>query len=182
MGIVTLIVSVYVTRRIDKAQIQRLVDAYEIIQGARNMSRPVVAAVCHGFKNDEIKFLLVRTKGGNRWTFPKGHVEPEPPEPPWAAAKREAAEEAGVSGSIDNEPFAHYPHSKGEHAREVVVAAYLMAVESENKPHEPGRAPEWFTPEQAMRKLAEGRLERYNLEYRRVIREALDVINSKTDR
>jgi hypothetical protein len=35
-----------------------------------------VAAVCYRVRNDEIEFLLVRTRGTGRWTFPKGSAEP----------------------------------------------------------------------------------------------------------
>jgi 8-oxo-dGTP pyrophosphatase MutT (NUDIX family) len=145
------------------------------------MPRPVVAAVCYSHRSGEIEFLLVRTKGGKRWTFPKGHVEQEPPELPWVAAKREAREEAGVSGSIETKPFTHYPYHTGGRKHEMMVAAYLMRVEWEGTPKEPYRKPQWFTPELAMKKLAERRKEKYKLEYQRVIREALARIDRKID-
>lgn len=179
IGMIALILTVFATRRIDKAQIERLNDAYKIIEGGRDISRPVVAAVCYRPRNGEIEFLLVRTKGGKRWTFPKGHVERDPPEMPWVAAKREAGEEAGVSGSIETVPFTHYTYYKGAHTHEVVVAAYLMTVESKRKPDESYREPQWFTPELAMKKLAERRHEKYIHEHHRVIREALASLNRK---
>jgi len=137
------------------------------------MPAPVVAAICYRRRNGKIEFLLVRAKGGDYWTFPKGHVEKEPSELPWQAAQREAGEEAGVSGAIETEPFTSYAYGKNN-GREDDVAAYLMSVESERKPDEPEREPQWFSPESAIEKFAEGRREeKYLREHERVIREAL---------
>mgnify|MGYP001205396574 CR=1 FL=1 len=138
------------------------------------MARPVVAAICFRRKDGKIEFLLVRTTGGEYWTFPKGHVERKEVATPWAAAQREALEEAGVSGTIEKESFTSYSYSKGKHGREDVVAAYLMSVESQDKPDEPKRKPRWYTPVDAITKLAKGgREEKYALEHLRVIAEAL---------
>jgi 8-oxo-dGTP pyrophosphatase MutT (NUDIX family) len=137
------------------------------------MPAPVVAAICYRRRNGKIEFLLVRTKDGKFWTFPKGHVEKEPSELPWKAAQREAGEEAGVGGAIETEPFTSYAYGKSD-ARQDIVAAYLMSVESERKPDEPEREPQWFSPERAIEKLAAGdREEKHRREHERVIREAL---------
>lgn len=138
------------------------------------MSKQVVAAVCYRRRNGEIEFLLVRTKNGEYWTFPKGHVEHEPPELPSDAASREACEEAGVGGSIETEPFIYYKYYKDKDGHEDVVAAYLMLVESEGMPNEPNRDPQWFTPEAAMKKLVKHRREKkYVREHQRVVKEAM---------
>ena len=138
------------------------------------MPKPVVAAICYRRKSDKIEFLLVRTKSGKQWTFPKGHVEPDPPEMPWDAARREAYEEAGIFGSIEKEPFTHYTYYKGKKNHEDKVAAYLMSVQSESNPIEPDRNPHWFTPEQTIEKLAVNRPEKkYRLEHERIVKEAL---------
>jgi 8-oxo-dGTP pyrophosphatase MutT (NUDIX family) len=137
------------------------------------MARPVVAAISYRRKNGKIEFLLVRTHGGRYWTFPKGHVEKEPLELPWQAAQREACEEAGVSGTIETEPFTSYAYSKGEHVEDDNVTAYLLSVESQRKPDEPERKPRWFTPEEAVKKLGKGRANKYAREHERVIEEVL---------
>ena len=55
-----------------------------------------------------------------------------------------------------------------------MVSADLRPVESERKPDEPDRAPRWFTPELAMKKLAQHRQEaNWAREHERVIPEAL---------
>jgi len=176
IGVFALVISLIAARRIDKAQMSRLNEAYEIVTETKennDMSQQVVAAVCYRRKNSEIEFLLVRTKNGKHWTFPKGHVKQKPPEMPWFAASREAGEEAGVSGSIEKELFTCYAYRKGKKAKEDVVAAYLMLVESERKPHEHGRDPQWFTPELAVKKLAKRREEKYVREHQRVVQEAM---------
>lgn len=132
-----------------------------------------VAAVCYRRVGDSVEFKLVRTRGGRRWTFPKGHVERG--EEAWTAAQREALEEAGVRGRIEPEPFTVYPHEKrtsdGRRV-ELMVAAYLLHVESETDTPEPGRDPTWFPPDQAKQKLAQGRSPRYQQAYSHVIDEA----------
>jgi 8-oxo-dGTP pyrophosphatase MutT (NUDIX family) len=132
-----------------------------------------VAAVCYRRVGQSVEFMLVRTTGGNHWTFPKGHVEAG--EAPWAAAQREALEEAGVRGGIESTPLTLYPHEKhtsGGRAVELTVAAYLLHVESEADTPEPGRDPTWFPPEQAKQKLAENRRPQYQQAFSRVIDEA----------
>jgi 8-oxo-dGTP pyrophosphatase MutT (NUDIX family) len=62
-----------------------------------------VAAVCYRVNRErEVEFLLVRTARG-RWTFPKGGVDGDATAA--AAAAREAFEEAGVRGRIEQSSF-----------------------------------------------------------------------------
>ena len=148
IGIIFLYILTTTTRRIDKAQIERLVEAYEIITERKegdSMSMPVAAAICYRRKNKSIEFLLIRTKGGKRWTFPKGHVKSDPPELLWKAAEREAGEEAGAIGKIDKTPFTHYAYYKEGSNQGENIAAYLMSVEEPlRKTEEPKRKPQWF--------------------------------------
>jgi 8-oxo-dGTP pyrophosphatase MutT (NUDIX family) len=176
-GIAALILSVYAARRIDEAQMKNLVQAYAIITEGKeqmDMAQRIAAAVCYRRDENGIEFLLVRTKGGKHWTFPKGHIKVKQAEAPWQAARREAGEEAGVDGDIDHEPFARYAYIKGKNSREEMVAAFLMRVTSEREPDEPQRTPRWFPPEAAVQKLSEGRREeKYIAEHRQVIDAAL---------
>jgi 8-oxo-dGTP pyrophosphatase MutT (NUDIX family) len=139
----------------------------------------VVAAVCHRSVEGAVELLLVQTKGGDRWTFPKGHVEPG--EQPCEAAAREALEEAGVEGDVASTPFAHYryPATRAEEG-ESLVAAYLLAVARQGSPAdtERGRDPTWVAPDEAMRLLAAGGREReYAEEHARVVREAVATLS-----
>jgi 8-oxo-dGTP pyrophosphatase MutT (NUDIX family) len=75
-----------------------------------------VAAVCYRVRNDAhngtIEFLLVRTRGGGRWTFPKGSAEPGLTQA--QAAALEAFEEAGVHGRIEEASFARYRRKRDD--------------------------------------------------------------------
>jgi 8-oxo-dGTP pyrophosphatase MutT (NUDIX family) len=139
------------------------------------------AAVCYRRVGGSVEFLLVRTKGGARWTFPKGHIESG--EPAWRAAEREAREEAGVRGRIASQPLAIYPHKKrlsdGRRV-ELLVAAYLLEVKAAGDTPEPGRDPTWFSPDQARQKLAEKRPPRYQDAYSRVLAEACRQLEGDT--
>lgn len=117
------------------------------------------AAVCYRVRDGRIEFLLVRTKNGTYWTFPKGHVEPG--ESGAAAARREAGEEAGVTGRVVEPAVATYAYPASGACDEVIVDAFLMEVQGTTGEAEPQRDPTWFDPDAAAAALARGRPERY---------------------
>jgi 8-oxo-dGTP pyrophosphatase MutT (NUDIX family) len=138
-----------------------------------------VAAVCYRRRGDGVEFLLVNTNGGNKWTFPKG--SPDTHLSHSQAAEREAAEEAGATGTIEPRHFHLYIHSKGVFwqpggVQEFVVKAFLMEVQQMRRSDEPMRHPTWFTPEEAKRRLAKGREVKYAHELEAVIDRALERI------
>ncbi|MCH7825204.1 MAG: NUDIX domain-containing protein [Acidobacteria bacterium] len=103
-----------------------------------------------------VRFLLVRTKGGKYWTFPKGGFKTR--EQPWQGAEREAREEAGAIGTIEHSPFTEFEYrAVGEKVR--TVPAFLMEVANPDnlKTHEPGRKPKWFEEADAIAALEEDR-------------------------
>jgi 8-oxo-dGTP pyrophosphatase MutT (NUDIX family) len=122
-----------------------------------------------------LEFLVVRTRSRRAWTFPKGHIEAG--ESASQAARREAKEEASISGRIDPLPLTRYryPALKAPGIlTEVCVEAYLLeAEETEGGQPSERRRPTWLPPAAAARKLAEGRASTHAREHRRVIREAL---------
>jgi 8-oxo-dGTP pyrophosphatase MutT (NUDIX family) len=190
-ALVVLPVGAYATKQIGRAYENRLLDAYEIVSpsaGRRareldTVERPrVVAAVCYRRRDGGVEFLLVRTKRGRKWTFPKGHVERG--EAPAEAVAREAREEAGVSGSVADEPFTYYAYPAGSDGPgERQVAAYLLEVASQEAPGrgEKRRDPTWFDLEAAKAKLSEGgRERRYGEEHARVLAAALAELGAKT--
>src|ERR1700728_3230733 len=90
-----------------------------------------VAAVCYRVRGAGIEFLLIRTRGSGRWTFPKGSAEPGLTHA--QAAALEAFEEAGVHGRIEEAAFARYVrrrHADRAERGEVefTVKAYLCEV------------------------------------------------------
>ena len=141
--------------------------------------RPVAAAVAYRDGVDGPEFLLVRTKGGRKWTFPKGHVKSG--EEPWEAALREAAEEAGIDGEVDTVPVAEYDYPNTRRGRgDTRVPAYLLRVTDQQPPSEGFREPAWFSPERAREHLAEGGREpRYAEEHARVLESAVDELERR---
>ena len=138
-----------------------------------------VAAICYRRRGSEIEFLLVNTNGGSKWTFPKGSTDPRLSHS--QAAEREAAEEAGATGTIEPRHFHLYIHSKGVFwqpggVQEFVVKAFLMEVHQMQKPDEANRKPTWVSPEEARRRLAKGREAKYSHELEAVIDRALERI------
>jgi 8-oxo-dGTP pyrophosphatase MutT (NUDIX family) len=127
------------------------------------------AAVCYRGSPNGPVFLLVRTFDG-KWTFPKGQIDFGMTES--EAAENEAHEEAGVTGSIEHEPFTSYRYVKNgasSASNEITVNAFLLAVGAARPPLESFRNPEWFEPEEAKQALTEGRSPRYALELTRVV-------------
>lgn len=138
---------------------------------SRRADRPLVAAVCFRVKDGQIEFLLVRTRSG-RWTFPKGGVDGDPTFA--AAAAREAYEEAGVRGRVEENRFFRYRYPKRGslrvgHTTESTIDAHLCAVFARENPPEAHRDPTWFCTEKAKRRLREDRTLKYAEELARVV-------------
>ena len=138
-----------------------------------------VAAVCYRQRGPSLEFLLVRTNGGNKWTFPKGCTDSRLSHS--QAAAREALEEAGAIGVIEPRHFHLYLHSKGvfwqpSGVREFVVKAFLMEVTRMRSGGEPMRDPTWSTEAEARRALARGREVKYASELQAVIDRAVERI------
>ena len=140
---------------------------------------PQVAAICYRASGTSVEFLLVNTSSG-KWTFPKGRLEVALTASESAAA--EAWEEAGARGAIELDPFGVYLDTKrsqgSDSIREITIAAYLMEVHTNVPPQENGRNPSWFTPQEAKRRLAESRAEKYSRTIHKVVDEAIDRISS----
>jgi 8-oxo-dGTP pyrophosphatase MutT (NUDIX family) len=136
-----------------------------------------VAAVCYRRRGSSPEFLLVRTHGGSKWTFPKGGTDARLSHS--QAAAREALEEAGAVGAIEPRHFHLYLHSKGvfwqpSGVREFVVKAFLMEVTRLRPPSEALRDPSWFSAAEARKALATGREVKYAAELLAVIDRALE--------
>lgn len=136
-----------------------------------------VAAVCYRVLRSEPEFLLVRTRSG-LWTFPKGRVDHDASNS--NAAAREAYEEAGVKGRVENTPFVSYLHCKRTRLRSgsqvVMVDAYLCEVSRLVPPQERYRDPTWFCAAKAKQRLKEYRTPEYAAEAIQVIDRAMENI------
>jgi len=141
-----------------------------------------VAAVCYRLNGPSVEFLLVNTSSG-KWTFPKGRLCPSLS--PSESASREAWEEAGVQGRIEESHFGHYLDTKrtlghDSLTREVRIAAFLLEVHSTEDPQESGRNPSWFSAHQARKRLAEGRPSPYSEQIAKMIDAAVDQLAVKS--
>lgn len=90
------------------------------------------------------KICLVSSRGGRRWTIPKGCLEKGMRQ--WEVAAMEAWEEAGLEGRIHTRPFGKYRYSKGGRPWEVDL--YFMEVTSahRNWPEDNRRKRKWIDP------------------------------------
>jgi len=146
--------------------------------------RQQVAAVCYRVRRNGIEFLLVQTRSG-RWIFPKGGVERGLTYA--QAAAREAFEEAGVHGRIEEVPFARYYRQRSglamiprpsesqverEPDQELAVAAYLCEVWHLEPPQESNRNPRWFSVDKVKQRLCEDRTPEFGGELARVVERA----------
>lgn len=125
------------------------------------------AAICYRRREGALEFLLVRTLD-DRWIIPKGNIEPD--QTPTDAAEMEAYEEAGVFGKIDRALLTIYRYMKSSRGREIECAVYLLEVREAYPPQETYRHPQWFSVEEAIAALAEGREPEDARELERVVR------------
>jgi len=134
------------------------------------LAAPSIAAAFAFRRNDErLEVRLVRTSDGARWTLPKGRQERG--ETLAQTAAREAAEEAGVSGVVGDEPLIEYRHAPSRHHGRCDdrVTAFLLVVQRAGPSSERDRDPTWFDLRTARDKLAEGREALYAHELERVL-------------
>lgn len=115
-----------------------------------------VAAICYRMAGCHVEFLLVKTTGGY-WTFPKGNIGAKASAVESAA--REACEEAGARGVIDQRPLGAYLYRKPrrQKAPPITITAYLLEVQSQEIPKEAKRCPTWFTQDAAKAALGQHR-------------------------
>ena len=119
------------------------------------------AALPISLKEGKLQVLLITSRDTGRWIVPKGWAEKNIM--PWDMAAREAYEEAGVVGVIDQEPAATYHYDKRLSAKKSVaciVDVYLLEVEQEldDWPEKAQRERRWMTPAQAAYLISEGGL------------------------
>ena len=149
--------------------------------GSRRFLPLQVAAVCYRKCDAYYEFLLVNTKGGDRWTFPKGATARRLSHS--QAAKREALEEAGAVGAIERQHFHLYLQPKGDSRlrngiQELVVKAFLLEVTHTQAPREQNRNPTWFSVEDVRSALAIGREEKHAAELHTVIDRAVERLST----
>ena len=113
-------------------------------------------ALPYALVEGRVAFLLITSRRSGKWIFPKGAIEPDMT--PWDSAALEALEEAGVSGTIGQEPVGSYRASVGNDGVSLVdVDLYpLLVTEQLDAWREQGeRMRHWATLSEAKRLLAD---------------------------
>ncbi len=145
-----------------------------------------VAAVCYRIRSEQIQFLLVRTRSGRRWTFPKGSAERGLSHA--QAAALEAFEEAGAHGRIEEVAFTNYRRlgrNGNDSSTDGSINAHLCEVVRLSAPKESSRDRTWFPVSEARHRLCEGRTQKQAAQFVGVIDRAVDrirwLVGSHTD-
>lgn len=110
---------------------------------------------------EAIDILLVTSRDTGRWVLPKGNVESGEMGPD--TARREAEEEAGVSGPIKPSALGQYHYCKGEGgpddpALRVSVFALHVRELAEDWPERKQRTRQWFSRAAAIEAVDEAEL------------------------
>ncbi len=112
-------------------------------------------------KDGELEVMLVTSRETRRWVIPKGW--PMKKLKPFAAAKREAYEEAGLTGHVGKRPIGSFTYQKRLKTRDVVpcrVEVFLLDVQRQAKrwPERKERECQWFLPDEAAERVDEPEL------------------------
>lgn len=104
-----------------------------------------------------VEVLLITSSGGGRWVIPKGVVEPDLS--PAESAAKEALEEAGVDGQVQDRPIGAYQYEKwGGVCTVEVFPLQVTCVHSEWL--ESHRRREWLRPVEAAARVREPELQK----------------------
>jgi 8-oxo-dGTP pyrophosphatase MutT (NUDIX family) len=106
-----------------------------------------------------MEIMLVTSRRTKRWIIPKGW--PMRRKAPYAAAAREALEEAGVIGRVGEKPIGSYSyekHLKGGRIALCEVLVFPLEVERQQKswPDKGKRQIRWLSPADAASVVQEG--------------------------
>ncbi len=123
-------------------------------------------AIPYRIVEGQVAFLIVTSRRTGRWIFPKG--SPIEGLMPQEVAKREAFEEAGVEGVIDEAALGSYRTVKVKGVRRIAfeVDMYPLAVETQHEswPEIGQRHRHWVLLPEARRLLSETRLAEFAAE------------------
>ena len=109
------------------------------------------AAMPYRFKGQKLQIMLVQTRSGNKWTIPKGLIDPG--FTPQETALQEAYEEAGIKGVLHPDVIGEFSYSKWQGICKVQI--FLMKVENElsHWPEKFFRQRKWVDIDQATKMI-----------------------------
>ncbi|MER2491009.1 NUDIX hydrolase [Catenovulum sediminis] len=126
---------------------------YPNIEGTERRIRPAYyyqqsAVIPYRKKKNSLQILLISNSRNTSWVIPKGIHEPGLSAQESAA--KEAFEEAGIEGIIEDTEIGYYQYEKWQANCQVVVyPMQVLQVLAKNKWPESHRVRRWVTPEQA---------------------------------
>jgi 8-oxo-dGTP pyrophosphatase MutT (NUDIX family) len=106
----------------------------------------------------ELELLLVTSTSRARWIVPKGHIEPDLTAR--ASAAKEAFEEAGVIGAVDERPLGSLRDRKGGASFAIDLYAMEVALTLDEWPEKGRRRRRWFDAVEAATQVHLGDFER----------------------
>ncbi|MEF8699295.1 MAG: histidine phosphatase family protein [Candidatus Accumulibacter sp. UW20] len=112
------------------------------------------AVLPYRYVDGRLEIMVIASRKGTRWVIPKGVKEPELSLRD--SASKEAFEEGGIRGRLDDKPLGHYEYKKWNGVCKVAV--FPMAVSesvAEDEWEESHRQRRWIDPEEARRLLDE---------------------------
>ena len=115
------------------------------------MPKPTPQAAALATKGGLI--CLVTSRSGERWVVPKGRIERG--QTPAECAANEAYEEAGLVGTVDDDPIGTYDYAKDGKRFRVTVYPLRDPEELEVWPEYDARRREWVTPADAIDRIRE---------------------------
>jgi len=90
------------------------------------------------------RVCLITSRNGKRWVIPKGWIEPG--QTAGETALQEAWEEAGLVGSLDQEPIGSYIYEKEGRSYHVIVFVMRVASVAQDWPERDFRQRSWLGP------------------------------------
>ncbi len=118
-----------------------------------------------------LQILLITTRRTGRWIIPKGW--PIDDHAPHHSAAREALEEAGLIGAVDEAPLGAFRYRKERKSGAVLpctVTVFALRVIRQRKtwPEKAAREVRWFSLEEALAAVAEPELRRLIMKFGRI--------------
>jgi phosphohistidine phosphatase len=130
---------------------------YPDIGGSKTRSRPAYyytqsGVIPYRIKDGRLEVMIVSSSNNKHWVIPKGIVDPG--HTPQESAIKEAFEEAGIKGFVDDQELGVYKYRKW--GATCIVAVYPMEVTYQlpkSKWEENHRKRKWVPPKQAIKLL-----------------------------
>jgi 8-oxo-dGTP pyrophosphatase MutT (NUDIX family) len=122
------------------------------------------AALPYRLESTRVRILLITSRRSRRWIIPKGW--PIGGLKPQEAAAAEAAEEAGLVGSVEPQPIGSYRYLKMDRVDEprravqVIVFPFLVETHTHSWKEQDERAQHWFRYQEAAALVTEPALRR----------------------